>query len=93
MGTLKINKDYQDHIVAFGGGGKLPLGQRSQEDLVALAKLSYSNKRLARFFDGEIPSLADLQKLSEATAQKASGLPNQKQTVPAPTPTEAVKVK
>lgn len=60
--TLKIKSDFKDTVLAFGGGGNTPLGQRSAEDLNKLAQYSHADPSLRQYFDGEIPALEDLKK-------------------------------
>lgn len=60
---LKIKSLYQYNIIAFGGMGKIPLGKYPLKDLVRLAILAHQSKSktLLNFFEGELPSLDDLQ--------------------------------
>ena len=83
--TLKIKADHTESFVAFGGGGKKKLGERSQDDLLELAIMAHSNKNLKRFFDGELPNLAALQKekldkQNASTGEVAKAAPKAKVT-------------
>ncbi len=60
---VKIKEHYRNSFIAYGGGGKKVLGERSQDDLVKLAIMAHQSKSktLLDVFE-TLPPLADLQK-------------------------------
>lgn len=61
---IYIKQEHADTLIVFGGGGNIPLGDRSQKDLAKLALIAQQSqdKDLLKLFDGELPSIKDLQK-------------------------------
>ncbi len=70
--AIKIKEEFAKTIIGFNGGGRTPLGERSQEDIDRLAYLASAsgNKNLLKLFDGELPTLGELKKM-EADRAKA----------------------
>ena len=70
---IKIKSEFKNTIIAFGGRGKLPLGDRSDEDIarLALTALQSKDKGLLNLFDGDLPSIEELQKSFTEKAIKA----------------------
>lgn len=64
MSDIKIKTEHAKRLVVFGGGGRILLGERSQQDLkiLAIMALKAKDKLLLSYFDGELPSLEELQK-------------------------------
>jgi hypothetical protein len=74
MVDVTIKQEFQAEVVGFNGSG-LPLGKRTQKDLIDLAILSY-NPVFKQYFE-EIPSLDELnaakgERVIQATATPAN---------------------
>jgi hypothetical protein len=57
----KLKPEFKDHFVAFGGKGKINLGDREDLDDLALIARQSGNPNLTRLFE-HLPSLEELQK-------------------------------
>lgn len=56
---IKIKKEFETEIVGFNGAA-LPLGQRTDLDMLALLALQSSNHNLLRYFE-KLPTLQELE--------------------------------
>lgn len=56
---IKIKKEFETEIVGFNGAA-LPLGQRTDLDMLALLALQSNNHNLLRFFE-KLPTLQELE--------------------------------
>jgi hypothetical protein len=61
--NLNIKEEFKSTVVGFGTSG-LPLGERSQDDLVALAEMSAYDGYSAKFFE-ELPTAEQIQAYKE----------------------------
>ena len=76
MADLKIKKEKEKTILAFGKGGG-ELGKRSQADLTQLAIIAHQSgdQSIIDLFEGELPPLEELQKKTTEKAIKAGNRP------------------
>lgn len=56
---IKIKKEFETEIVGFNGAA-LPLGQRTDLDMLALLALQSNNHNLLRYFE-KLPTLQELE--------------------------------
>lgn len=65
MSDIKIKDNHAKRVVVFAGSTRTPLGQKSQEELrkLAIIGLQSNDKTILELFDGQLPALADLQKV------------------------------
>lgn len=66
MNDVHIKDEHKKRFVAFGGKGRINLGDRSQADLrvLAIMAIKAKDKLLLSFFKEPLPSLEELQKNS-----------------------------
>lgn len=62
MALAKIKQEHKDTFIAFGGGGALTLGQRTDIDRLAVIALESGDKSLLELFEQPMPSLQELKK-------------------------------
>ncbi len=56
---IKIKKEFETEIVGFNGAA-LPLGQRTDLDMLALLALQSNNHNLLRYFE-KLPTIQELE--------------------------------
>lgn len=61
--NIKIKEEHQSTIVGFGDSG-LPLGKRTEQELVALAEMAQYDSLLASFFE-VLPTPAEITEYKE----------------------------
>ncbi len=65
---IKIKKEFESEIVGFNGAA-LPLGQRTDLDMLALLALQSNNHNLLRYFE-KLPILSELETIKVNTFLK-----------------------
>lgn len=71
--SLKIKEEFKTTVVGFGNSG-LPLGQRSEADLIKLAEMAKYDKHLANYFE-VLPTDEKLQEAKVDTFLKTNPPP------------------
>lgn len=62
---IKIKKEFEAEVVGFNGVA-LPLGQRTDIDVLAMLALQSSNHNLLRYFE-KLPTLQELETAKAST--------------------------
>ena len=70
---LKIKSSHKDTVIAFNNSG-IPLGKRSQADLLDLAIMAQESghKSLLDAFEDTLPTIEELRKKKMASIEKAT---------------------
>lgn len=71
--SLKIKEEYKATIVGFGDSG-LPLGQRSEADLIKLAGMAKYDQHLANYFES-LPTDEKLEEIKVGSFLQANPAP------------------